>query len=194
MPLAKKITSPLCSHHCRRIARKPRARRDHHARGAQLPNRVTLRVRLLSWLPVVLWALLIYGSSTSSFASPQTSRILVPVLHWLLPGLAPQTLDLIHEFARKCVHFVNYFILGLLLFRALREPNKGWALRWALLAVLLAFTYAASDEYHQSFEAGRGASAMDALLDTAGAATAQALTWALLRRWQRPAPAERVRG
>ena len=153
-----------------------------------------MRFRLLSWLPVVLWALLIYGSSTSTFASPETSRIVVPLLRWLLPGASPGTLALLHEFARKSAHFVNYFVLGLLLFRALRGPNRGWSLRWALLAVLLAFTYAASDEYHQSFEAGRGPSAMDALLDTAGASTAQAILWAFLRTRERLAPAERARG
>jgi VanZ family protein len=153
-----------------------------------------LRSRLLPWLPVVVWALLIYGSSTSRFASPETSRFIIPILHWLLPSAAPETLDLLHEFARKCVHFVNYFVLGLLLFRALRGPNRGWALRWALLAILLAFTYAASDEYHQSFEAGRGPSAMDALLDTAGASTAQAILWAFLRTRERLAPAERGSG
>jgi VanZ family protein len=138
--------------------------------------------------------LFIYGTSTSAFASPETSRVLIPVLHWLLPEAAPQTLDLLHEFSRKSAHFVNYFVLGWLLFRALRGSRKGWALRWALLAVLLAFTYAASDEYHQSFEAGRGPSAMDALLDTAGAATAQAVTWAFLRLREQSALAERASG
>jgi VanZ family protein len=140
------------------------------------------------------WALLIYGTSTSTFASPQTSRILIPLLHWLLPGLTQETLDLIHEIARKSVHFVNYFVLSVLLFRALRGGNKGWKRRWAVLAVLLAFTYASSDEFHQSFEAGRGASAMDALLDTAGASTAQAVIWAFLRRRQRAAPPEQSAG
>jgi VanZ family protein len=146
--------------------------------------------RLLSWLPVLVWASLIYGLSTSTFASPQTSRIIVPILHWLLPGASPATLEQLHEFARKCVHFVNYFVLGWLLFRALRTPHRGWALRWALWAVLIAATYACSDEYHQSFEAGRGPSAMDALLDTTGAGAAQITTWLFLRRRQRPAPAD----
>jgi VanZ family protein len=146
--------------------------------------------RLKSWLPVLLWALFIYGSSTSALASPHTSRFLVPLLHWLLPGASPETLDSLHEFARKSVHFVNYFVLSLLLFRALRGPSKGWSLRCALLAALLASAYACTDEFHQSFEAGRGASAMDALLDTAGAVTAQVLTWGFLRKQRQPAPAE----
>lgn len=146
--------------------------------------------RLGAWLPVLFWALLIYESSTSSFGSPQTSRFIIPLLHWLLPTAAPTTLDLLHEFARKSVHVVNYFILGLLLFRALRAPHRGWALRWALWAVLIAAGYACSDEFHQSFEAGRGPSAMDALLDTTGASTGQILIWAFLRTRERLTPAD----
>ncbi len=156
-----------------------------------------MRARLLPWVPVAVWALLIYSSSTASFGSPQTSRFLLPLLHWLLPAATPQTLDLLHEFARKSVHFVNYFVLGLLLYRAVRGPHQGWSRRWAILALLLASGYACSDEFHQSFEAGRGPSALDALLDTTGAAAAQAVTWAFLRKSAAevaPSPSEQVRG
>ena len=137
--------------------------------------------RLKSWLLVLLWAVLIYGSSSSDFGGEQTSRIVIPVLHFLLPSAEPETLDLMHEFIRKSAHFVNYGVLGALLFRALRAPHKGWAMRWAFWAVLIAGTYACSDEYHQSFEEGRGASAMDALLDTTGATAAQVVTWLFLK-------------
>jgi VanZ family protein len=129
----------------------------------------------------------------AAFASPQTSRILLPLLHWLLPGLTPETLDLIHEVARKSGHFVNFFVLGLLLYRALRGGNQGWNRRWAILAALLAVAYAGTDEFHQSFEAGRGPSALDALLDAAGASAAQLVVWAYLRLRTQPAPAEPAR-
>jgi VanZ family protein len=140
-------------------------------------------------LPVVVWALLIFGSSSSVLNGQNTSRFIEPVLHWLFPSFSQPTIDLMHEFIRKCVHFGNYFIFSLLLFRALRGINKGWALRWAVLAVLLAGSYAASDEYHQSFEAGRGPSARDALLDTTGATAAQLVVWGFLRRNQQGEPA-----
>jgi VanZ family protein len=146
-----------------------------------------LRDRILSWLPVAIWAALIYGSSTSYFGTAQTSRVIVPILHWLAPQAAPYTLDVIHEILRKCAHFGNYFVLGALLYRALRGTNRGWHKRWAIFAVLLAFSYASSDEYHQSFEAGRGPSAMDALLDTTGAAAAQLVLWSYFR-WREQIP------
>ncbi len=146
--------------------------------------------RLRPWLPVLAWAIFIFGSSTASFSTPHTSRFLIPLLRWLLPGADEVTLELLHEFARKCVHFGNYFVLSVLLFRALRAPHSGWALRWAAVALLIASAYAASDEFHQSFEAGRGPSAMDALLDISGAATAQLAVWTFTRPRKRTAPAD----
>lgn len=140
-----------------------------------------MRERLYYWLPVAVWAAIIFGFSTPSFSGEETGHIIVPALHWLLPSEPMDTLELIHLFIRKSAHFLNYLILGALLFRALRAENKGWAPRWALFAILLAFAYAASDEYHQSFVAGRTASATDALLDTAGAGAAQVVLWTFLR-------------
>jgi VanZ family protein len=92
----------------------------------------------------------------------------------------------LHEFIRKCGHFSEYFILGVLLFRAVRAPNKGWQWRWAFLAILLAAFYASSDEIHQIFVPSRGASAWDALLDTFGASVAQLALW-IVNRANRPA-------
>jgi VanZ family protein len=139
---------------------------------------------------VLVWAFLIFGSSTASFGGSETSRFILPVLRWLLPGADELTLDLLHEFVRKCVHFVNYFVLSLLLFRAVRAPRGGWALRWAATALLIASVYAASDEFHQSFAAGRGPSAWDALIDISGAATAQLGIWIFTKPRERPAPAD----
>jgi len=146
--------------------------------------------RLRPWLPALAWALFIFGTSTAAFSSPHTSRFIIPLLRWLLPGADEVTLELLHELARKCVHFVNYFVLSLLLFRAVRAPHRSWALRWAAVALLLASAYAASDEYHQFFAAGRGPSALDALLDISGAATAQLVAWIITRQRERPARAD----
>ncbi len=146
--------------------------------------------RVRSWILVALWGALIFFLSTSRFGGPETSRIVIPVLHFLLPDASPATLNLLHEFIRKAIHFINYFVLSILLFRAIRAPHKGWAWKWALWAVLIAATYACSDEYHQSFEAGRGPSALDAVLDTSGAITAQFGTWLALRPRHRQAPAD----
>ena len=94
--------------------------------------------RLRPWLPVLAWAIFIFGSSTASFSTPHTSRILIPLLRWLLPGADEVTLELLHEFARKCVHFVNYFVLSVLLFRALAArpmPPSAQAFQFVVYAI-----------------------------------------------------------
>jgi VanZ family protein len=72
---------------------------------------------------------------------------------------------------KKGSHFSGYALLSLAYFYALRfSPKK------IKLALLLAFFYAISDEFHQSFVAGRHASWVDVLIDGSGAALA--LLWA----------------
>jgi VanZ family protein len=85
-------------------------------------------------------------------------------------------------------HFVNYFILSCCC-SALRAPHRGWARRWALWALLIAATYACSDEYHQSFEAGRGHPRWTRF-DTTGAGTAQISIWLFFKMSQQPAEAD----
>jgi len=141
---------------------------------------------------VAVWAAVIFGFSTDRFSSERTESVAIEVLHVLLPHASEQTLLTLHDFIRKCAHFGNYFVFGLLLFRAVRMPEKGWDLRWAFLALLIAALYAASDEIHQIFVPSRGASISDALLDTGSAAAAQCVVWLLTRR-QSSAAEERVR-
>ncbi len=65
----------------------------------------------------------------------------------------------------------EYGLLWVLWSRGLRHRRPGAA---AAIAVL----YAVSDEYHQTFVAGRHGSPIDVLIDGAGVAIA----WALVRR------------
>ena len=128
---------------------------------------------LKRWWPALLWAVVISGLSTGSFSSDNTSRFIVPFLHWLLPGASHHTLEILHHIIRKCAHFTEYFILSLLIFRGMRAGQKGWRLRWALTTVLIVAGYAALDEYHQSFVPGRQAAVTDVLIDASGGIAAQ---------------------
>jgi VanZ family protein len=133
--------------------------------------------RVKNWLPVVAWACLIPGLSTDAFSSEHTSAFIIPVLHWLLPRAGAETLELIHAIIRKMAHLTEYFIFSIFLLRGLRGRDRGWKLRWAIWAVVIAAGYAALDEFHQSFVPSRTASPWDALLDTAGASAAQVVLW-----------------
>jgi VanZ family protein len=149
-----------------------------------VPRRGGTKLRWLKdWWPAILWAILISSFSTSAFTSENTSRVIIPVLSWLFPHASPETLSLIHHVIRKCAHFTEYFILSLLLLRALRVGTRDFGLRWALVVISIVAGYAALDEFHQSFVPGRGAAVTDVMLDTSGGAAAQLLV-ALLVLWR----------
>ena len=143
-----------------------------------------LGARLKLWLPAVAWAGVISILSTDVFSSDHTSRFIVPVLHWLFPAASADTLEFLHMLVRKSAHLTEYFILSILLVRALRAGERGWSLRWALWAVAIAAGYSALDEFHQSFVASRTASPWDSLIDTVGASVAQVVgkVWSMKRK------------
>jgi len=134
---------------------------------------------------VVAWAAIIFSSSTETFSAEHTQGVVVGILRVLLPHAPESTLFMLHDFIRKCTHVVEYFIFGLLLFRAVRAPQQGWQWHWAFLAILIAVLYASSDEIHQIFVPSRGASFFDALLDSVGAILAQLTAWIVNRRERR---------
>jgi VanZ family protein len=134
------------------------------------------------WWPALVWAALISSFSTGAFSSEHTSVIIIPLLRWILPHASPQTLSELHHLIRKCGHFVEYFILSLLVLRGIRAGRKEAHLGWALVAIGIVAGYAALDEFHQSFVPGRGAAVADVLLDTAGGVAAQ-LVAALFMLW-----------
>jgi VanZ family protein len=133
----------------------------------------------------VLWAALMFSLSTDSFSSQHTGSIILVALRLVLPHAHPETLDLIHLLIRKTAHITEYFIFSLLLLRAIRGVESGWTLRWAILALLIASSYAAFDEFHQSFVPSRTASPRDVLLDATGATLAQIAAWKAITRRQR---------
>ena len=127
------------------------------------------------WLPVIIWMGVIFGMSTGMFSADHTSRFIVPLLNFLFPQLSPHDVDLIHGLIRRAGHVTEYFILGVLLFRAFRSdsPNP-WRPRWTLYAIIAVVVYAMSDEFHQSFVGTRSASLIDVSIDSAGGVLSQA--------------------
>jgi VanZ like family len=105
------------------------------------------------WVPVVLWAGLIFGLSS-------------------IPGLTSGfgTWDLV---LRKLGHAAEFAVLGALLQRATVS---------APVALLLGSAYAATDEVHQRFVEGRVGSPVDWAIDTAGVAVGVVLVLRWQRR------------
>lgn len=137
-----------------------------------------------------MWAVVISTFSTGAFTSENTSRIIIPILHWLMPHTPMETLEFIHHIIRKCAHFTEYFILSLLILRGIRAGRKENHLAWALLAIVLVAAYASLDEFHQRFVPGRTPAVGDVLIDTSGGTAAQLIAalvvlWGHVRERQR---------
>jgi VanZ family protein len=125
--------------------------------------------RLRKWLPVVLWTAVIFLFSTDLFSGENTAGVMSPLVQLLFPGLSAEDLVLVHFLIRKFAHFAAYFILALLLMRALTEDNpRSPGIRRMILAIFLVTLYAISDEFHQSFVPSRGGSVIDVLIDMTG--------------------------
>jgi VanZ family protein len=131
------------------------------------------------WWRALCWAALLYFFSTGYFNSEATAGIIIPILQRLFPNWTPETFFQIHYLIRKTAHFLNYFLLSILVLEGLRGEDRGWRWVWGRRAVLLCTAYAALDEFHQSLVPWRGASPYDVLLDGAGSAVAQlvAMLW-----------------
>jgi VanZ family protein len=140
------------------------------------------------WLPVGLWMVLIFILSTNAGSTANTSRIIEPILRWLMPHLSAYSVYRIHSAIRKVGHLVEYAVLGWLLWRALRQTKFGgtspatW--KTALATLLLTAAYAATDEFHQSFMPTRTPSVRDVMIDTGGSlfSVAIACTWTACQR------------
>ena len=139
---------------------------------------------LKRWWPALAWAVVISTFSTSLFTSDNTSRIIVPVLHWFFPHAAMATLFEIHHYVRKSAHFTEYFILSLLILRGIRAGRRETHLKWAVLIVIIVAAYASLDEIHQMFVPGRTPAVPDVMLDTSGGIAAQIIA-ALFALWFR---------
>ena len=123
------------------------------------------------WLPLPIWLIVIFVGSTNLMSAEHTSRFVVPFLLWLKPGTSPQTIWVILVVMRKCAHVIEYAVLALLLWRALRSlPILRAKMLIVFGAVVLGCAlFAATDEFHQTFVKSRTPSVRDVLLDIAGA-------------------------
>jgi VanZ family protein len=140
------------------------------------------------WLLVAIWMAIIFAGSADRQSFPHSSRIIAPILRWLVPGISDAAVHSVVVVVRKGAHVSEYAVLALLLWQAMSRSSGGtsetWPWRraaWTLLVVLL---YAASDELHQSFVPAREGSVIDVLIDTTGAVLALLFLWSF-GRWRR---------
>ena len=114
------------------------------------------------WMPVALYAGAIFFLSSQSYPEEQLPS-------FLLEGVSD-----------KVLHAVEYGILSLLCYRALRWAAGSAVARQAVvLAIMTASVFGLTDEVHQLFVPFRESSWLDWLADTIGAVIG-ALSWRFL--------------
>lgn len=136
---------------------------------------MTRRITVFTVLTLLWCAMIFFLSSQPADESSQTSGVFAdfiktvffPDFDKLSEARQQDILDSITFIVRKGAHFTAYGILGALAFQTLcfikRKPVR------AAAAVGFACFYASTDEFHQTFVAGRSGELRDVLVDTSGA-------------------------
>lgn len=134
------------------------------------------------WLVALLcWVALVWGHSlVQGPASSLESGAVVALLRPLFEALGVTDVDLMSLIVRKCAHFSEYAVLGVLahgLFRVrLRERGEA-PLPRALLVALVPV----ADECIQLLVPGRSGQPTDVLIDLCGLLSGVLAAWALTR-------------
>lgn len=101
--------------------------------------------------------------------------------------MAPENVERIHHYFRKCCHLTEYAILALLIWRALhaaRNRLSDWSWPKVGGTLLIVFLYAATDEFHQVFVPTRTPLVSDVFIDTSGGVIGLLLLW-FFRKFRR---------
>ena len=121
------------------------------------------------WLPPLAWMALIWSVSSDIGSSEHSAGAFAWILSVIFPWATPGEVELAHLVARKFGHMVEYAILAALWFRTHRSGRRLSLTASASWALGISVVWAIVDEVHQSFVPSRTASALDVVLDTAGA-------------------------
>lgn len=157
-----------------------------------------LLLKPFSFLPALLVMYLIFsfssqtGTESGNLSYKISHKIIVTADTVLDKNMSEEQIayytDKIHTPVRKLAHMSEYFVLAV----CVSFPLYVYGLRGILLilfAGLISVGFACTDEFHQSFVAGRGPSKRDVMIDSIGAFAGillvQFVCWNTLRRSRR---------
>lgn len=133
----------------------------------------------------IAWTIIIFSFSLQpgDISGNLSGSLLERILSLFMPGVLnePERLELYHHILRKCGHFTEYAILGVLSIVTMFQMK--WHNKYAP-AILYCILVASVDETIQLFVSDRAGRVQDVLIDTAGALTGIAIVF-LFRRFVR---------
>lgn len=121
------------------------------------------------WLIPLIWMAVIFffshqPSDSSAQLSGRFTHIVGIIAGWL--NIDTEVINL-HLIIRKGAHFIEFALLGFLLFTAI-YPYQKTVLKSCILSQLIGMGYAVLDEVHQLFVPGRSCQVTDMLIDSCG--------------------------
>ena len=138
---------------------------------------------IISWLLVVLWMFVIFmfsnmnGNESDSKSKGTINKVVETVVDTSnklgITDKQPteekkeEVVEFLNVPLRKCMHVTVYLILALLVVNALKASNVKLK-RAYLLAFIICFIYACTDELHQKFISDRSGEFKDVLIDSFG--------------------------
>ena len=135
-----------------------------------------------AWMCLIFW----FSSRDATESGNLSGSLLRGLLSFFWPGWELKSaaeqqhlFDSLHIVLRKCGHFSEFAVLGILLrLNLLQIPKLHTSCRqkpsfWNgfVLPALLALFYAGTDEFHQRFVPGRSCELRDVCIDVCGACT-----------------------
>lgn len=136
---------------------------------------------LLDWLLVVILMIIIFMfSKDPAVSSSDKSNYLVETL---VNFFKLKNIDLfeLNVIIRKLAHFIIYFILGVLVFNAVKDTSSKTLISIMIISILICTLYAETDEFHQMLVPGRSGEVRDVIIDSAGSSQGALIYFLILK-------------
>lgn len=135
-------------------------------------KKIIFSVLTVLWMAIIFW----FSSAPAEESTDMSLSAGTVVARLLVPGYEQWTVEEQEAFAekidhpvRKTAHATEYAVLGMLILGTLwacqAAGNRRFVVAW-----IATTAYAATDEFHQLFVAGRSGQISDVVLDSVGAA------------------------
>ena len=136
----------------------------------------------------LLWVAVIFSFSLQpgEVSGDLSGSFLRKVLEWFVPGvfekletMPQEQLDMWHMILRKCAHFTEFAVLGVLSSLTLLQSKVS---RRVLMAMAVCLVVASMDETLQLFVDGRAGRVVDVMIDGAGALAGIGMIFGLCKK------------
>lgn len=145
----------------------------------------TLIWRIALLAGTILWIAFIFSHSLAPGEQSDIESTKVQgVLQFILDSIGLSSIGISHHFVRKMAHFIEFFLLGVLLTGVIRSFTRH-LIRYLSIGLFLGLLIPVWDEFIQSFVGGRSSQVSDVLLDFGGVVCGTVLCCAGTALWDR---------